>query len=57
MNDSGEEKGQDFYWLCPVCGYEAKSAQDMDNHIKQSGHVLEEGEPVSGDIGNPDKKA
>jgi hypothetical protein len=56
MNDSGEEQGADFYWQCPVCGLEAKSALEMDSHIKDSGHVLEEGEPASGDIGNPDKK-
>jgi hypothetical protein len=55
MNDSGEEKGANWYWQCPVCGFEAKSASEMDDHIKQSGHVLEEGEPASGNIGNPDK--
>jgi hypothetical protein len=55
MNDSGEEKRVNLYWQCPVCGFEAKSASEMDDHIKQSGHVLEKGEPASGDIGNPDK--
>jgi hypothetical protein len=54
--NGGEEFGKDFSWQCPVCGYEAKTTSEMDRHLKETGHVLEEGIPSSGDIGNPDKK-
>ena len=43
------------FWICPECGFQAADEEEMDKHIQDTGHVLHEGEPPSGNIGNPDK--
>jgi hypothetical protein len=43
-------------WRCPVCGYEAKTTEEMDAHVEQTGHMIHEGDMPSGNIGNPGKE-
>ncbi len=27
-------------WKCPVCGFEAQDEDELDRHIKETGHVM-----------------
>lgn len=28
-----------FWWKCPICGFEAKTPDEQDNHMLNTGHL------------------